>query len=80
MQRGERLYQTTYQATLNPEYIVQLAGELEKAGQFSKDLSQREKNGIIYKFMTNQLTQLKRQLDMYKTLPDCSELQGGKSQ
>ena len=80
MKRGERLYQTTYQATLNAEYIVQLARELEKAGQFSKDLSQREKNGLTYKFMTNQLTQLKRQLDVYKTLPDCSELQGGKSQ
>ena len=80
MQRGEMLYQTTYQQSLNPEFILQLARELEKAGQFSKDLSQREKNGITYKFITNQFTQLRRQLDMYKTLPDCSELQGGEGQ
>ena len=53
---------------------------MEVAGQFSKDLSQAEKNGIAYKLMTDQLTQMKRQLELYKTLPDCSELQGGKGQ
>lgn len=80
MQGYERKYQTFYQFSLMPENIVELARQLEEAGQFSKDLSQREKNGITYKFMTDQISQMKRQLEMYKTLPDCSELQGSMGQ
>ena len=74
MQRYERIYQTAYQQALNPENIVEIARQMEEAGQLSKDLSQAEKNGIAYKLMTDQLTQMKRQLEVYKTLPDCSEL------
>ena len=80
MQRGERLYQTAYQEVLKPENMVEIAKQMEDAGHLSKDLSQAEKNGIAYKLMTDQLTQMKRQLEMYKTLTDCSELQGGKGQ
>ena len=80
MQRYERLYQTAYQEVLKPENMVEIAKQMEEAGQFSKDLSQAEKNGIAYKLMTDQLTQMKRQLELYKTLPDCSGLQGGKGQ
>ena len=53
---------------------------MEEAGHLSKDLSQREKNGIAYKLMIDQLTQIKRQLEAYKSLPDCSKLQGNKGQ
>ena len=74
MQRYERIYQTAYQQVLNPENMVEIARQMEEAGQLSKDLSQAEKNGIAYKLMTDQLTQMKRQLEVYKTLPDCSEL------
>ena len=80
MKRYERLYQTAYQEVLKPENMVEIAEQMEEAGQFSKDLSQAEKNGIAYKLMTDQLTQMKRQLELYKTLPDCSGLQGGKGQ
>ena len=74
MQRYERIYQTAYQQVLNPENMVEIARQMEEAGQLSKDLSQAEKNGIAYKLMTDQLTQMKRQLEVYKTLPGCSEL------
>ena len=80
MQRGERLYQTAYQEVLKPENMVEIAKQMEEAGHLSKDLSQAEKNGIAYKLMTDQLTQMKRQLELYKTLPGCAELQGGKGQ
>ena len=80
MKRYERLYQTAYQEVLKPENIVEIAKQMEEAGHLSKDLSQAEKNGIAYKLMTDQLTQMKRQLELYKTLPDCSGLQGGKGQ
>ena len=74
MQRYERIYQTAYQQVLNPENMVEIARQMEEAGQLYKDLSQSEKNGIAYKLMTDQLTQMKRQLEVYKTLPECSEL------
>ena len=74
MQRYERIYQTAYQQVLNPENMIEIARQMEEAGQLSKDLSQAEKNGIAYKLMTDQLTQMKRQHEVYKTLPDCSEL------
>ena len=74
MQRGERLYQTAYQFALKPENTVEIAKQMEEAGHLSKDLSQTEKNGIAYKLITDQLTQMKSQLELYKTLPDCSEL------
>ena len=80
MKRYERLYQTAYQEVLKPENMVEIAKQMEEAGQFSKDLSQAEKNGIAYKLMTDQLTQMNRQLELYKTLLDCSGLQGGKGQ
>ena len=80
MQRVERLYQAYYQFALKPENMVEMAKQIEEDGQFSKDLSQAEKNGIAYKLMTDQLAQMKSQLELYKTLPDCSELQGGKGQ
>ena len=80
IQRYERIYRTAYQQVLNPENMVEIATQMEEAGQLSQDLSQAEKNGIAYKLMTDQLTQMKRQLELYKTLPDCSGLQGGKGQ
>ena len=80
MQRVERLCQTAYQEVLNPENMLLLASQMEEAGRISKDLSQAEKNGIAYKFMTDDLTQMESQLELFKTLPDCSELKGGKGQ
>ena len=80
MKRYERLYQTAYQEVLKPESMVEIAKQMEEAGQFSKDLSQAEKNGIAYKLMTDQVTQMKMQIEVYKILPDCSEFQGGKGQ
>ncbi len=80
MKRYERLYQTAYQEVLKPENMVEIAKQMEEAGQFSKDLSQAEKNGIAYKLMTYQVTQMKMQIEVYKILPDCSEFQGGKGQ
>lgn len=68
------------QKSQQPEMIVDLARQMEEVNHFSSDLSQRQKNGIAYKLMTDQITTMKRQLEVYKTLPDCSELQGGKGQ
>ena len=80
MQRYERKYQTYSQATLRPENMVEIARQMQEAGHLSNDLSQSEKNAVAYKLMTDQLSQMKRQLEVYKTLPDCSELQGNKGQ
>ena len=73
MQRHERLYRTAYQQVLNPENMVEIARQIEQAGQPSKDLSQAEKNGIAYKLITDQVTQIKMQFEVYKILPNCSE-------
>ena len=80
MQKYESLLQMAIQKSQQPEMIVDLARQMEEVHHFSSDLSQRQKNGIAYKLMTDQITQMKRQLKGYKTLPDCAELQGGKSQ
>ena len=80
MPRHERLYRTAHQQVLNPENMVEIARQMEQAGQLSKDLSQAEKNGIAYKLMTDQVTQMKMQIEVYKILPDCLEFQGGKGQ
>tara|TARA_B100001093_G_scaffold92111_1_gene84210 strand:- start:250 stop:594 length:345 start_codon:yes stop_codon:yes gene_type:complete len=80
MQKYESLLQMAIQKSQQPELIVDLARQMEEVNHFSSDLSQRQKNGIAYKLMTDQITQMKRQLEGYKTLPDCAELQGGKSQ
>ena len=80
MKRYESLLQMAIQKSQQPEMIVDLARQMEEVNHFSSDLSQRQKNGIAYKLMTDQITTMKRQLEVYKTLPDCSELQGGKGQ
>ena len=71
MQRVERLYQTAYQEVLNPENMPLLARQMEKAGRISIDLDQAEKNGIAYKFMTDELARMKSTIEAYKTYPDC---------
>ena len=80
MQRYESLLQLAIQKSQQPEMIVDLARQMEEVNHFSSDLSQRQKNGIAFKLMTDQITKMKRQLELYKTLPDCSDLQGGKGQ
>ena len=80
IQRYEKQYQMAYQEVLKPENAVSMARQMEEAGRISKDLSQAEKNGIAYKFMTDELTRIKTNIEAYKTYPDCSELQGGKGQ
>ena len=80
MQRYESLLQMAIQKSQQPEMIVDLARQMEEVNHFSSDLSQRQKNGIAFKLMTDQITKMKRQLELYKTLPDCSDLQGGKGQ
>ena len=80
MKRYESLLQMAIQKSQQPEMIVDLARQMEEVNHFSLDLSQRQKNGIVYKLMTDQITTMKRQLEVYKTLLDCSELQGGQGQ
>ena len=80
MQRYESLLQMAIQKSQQPEMIVDLARQMEEVNHFSSDLSQRQKNGIAFKLMTDQITKMKRQLELYKTMPDCSDLQGGKGQ
>ena len=80
MKRYESLLQMAIQKSQQPEMIVDLARQMEEVNHFSSDLSQRQKNGIAYKLMTDQITTMKRQLEVYKTLLDCSELQGGQGQ
>tara|TARA_B100000482_G_scaffold75580_1_gene53516 strand:- start:440 stop:784 length:345 start_codon:yes stop_codon:yes gene_type:complete len=77
IQRYEKQYQMAYQEVLKPENTVSMARQMEEAGRISRDLSQAEKNGIAYKFMTDELTRIKRDIKAFKTYPDCSELQGG---
>ena len=78
MQKYEKQYQMAYQEVQKPANTVSMARQMEEAGRISKDLSQAEKNGIAYKFMTDELTRIKRNIEVFKTYPDCSELQGGK--
>ena len=78
MKRYESLLQMAIQKSQQPEMIVELARQMEEVNHFSSGLRQRQKNGIAYKLMIDQITQMKRQLEGYKTLPDCAELQGGK--
>ena len=80
IKKYESLLQMAILKSQQPEMIVDLARQMEEVNQFSSDLSQRQKNGIAYKLMTDQITQMKRQFAMYQTLRDCSELQGGKGQ
>ena len=80
MHRVERLYQTAYQEVLNPENMPLLARQMEEAGRISKDLGQAEKNGMAYKFMTDELGRMKSTVEAYKTYPNCSIIQGGQQQ
>ena len=80
MHRVEGLYQTAYQEVLNPENMPLLARQMEKAGRISIDLDQAEKNGIAYKFMTDELARMQSTIEAYKTYPDCSTIQGGQQQ
>ena len=79
-QRYESKCQTYFQVVLRPENTVEIARQMQEAGHLSNGLSQSEKNAVAYKLMTDQLSQMKRQLEVYKNLPDCSELQGNKGQ
>ena len=65
-----------YQQVLNPENTVAIARQMEEEGYLSKDLSESEKNSVAYKLMTDQLTQMKRQIAKMKTLLDCSTVKG----
>ena len=80
MHRIERLYQTAYQEVLNHENMPLLARQMEEAGRISKDLGQAEKNGMAYKFMTDELGRMKSTVEAYKTYPNCSTIQGGQQQ
>lgn len=53
---------------------------MEEAGRISKDLGQAEKNGIAYKFMTDELGRMKSTVEAYKTYPNCSTIQGEQQQ
>ena len=57
-----------------------LARQMEEAGRISKDLGQTEKNGMAYKFMTDELGRMKSTVEAYKTYPNCSTIQGGQQQ
>ena len=80
MQKYEKQIQIAYQEVEKPVNIVSMARQMEEAGRISKDLSQAEKNGIAYKFITDELTRFKRNIEALKTYPDCSALKGGKGQ
>ena len=80
MQKHEKQYQMAYQEVQKPVNTVSMAKQMEEAGRISKDLSQAEKNGIAYKFIVDELTRFKRNIEAYKTYPDCSTLQGGQQQ
>ena len=80
MHRIERLYQTAYQEVLNHENMPLFTRQMEEAGRISKDLGQAEKNGMAYKFMTDELGRMKSTVEAYKTYPNCSTIQGGQQQ
>ena len=80
MHRIGRPYQTAYQEVLNHENMPLLARQMEEAGRISKDLGQAEKNGMAYKFMTDELGRMKSTVEAYKTYPNCSTIQGGQQQ
>ena len=78
IQKYEKQYQTAYQEVLKHENTVSIARQMEEAGKFPNDFSSKEKYDAAYKLITDQVRQMKRQLEALKTYPDCSELQGGK--
>ena len=80
IQKYEKQYQMAYQEVLKPENTVSMARQMEEAGRISKDLGQAEKNGIAYKFMTDELDRMKSTIEAYKTYPDCSTIQGRQQQ
>ena len=51
---------------------------MEKISHFPKGLSERDKNGIAYKLMTDTIAQIKNKIELFETLPECAELQRGK--
>ena len=68
------------QKSQQPEMVIDLVRQMEEIKHFPKGLSERDKNGIAYKLMTDTVVQIKSKIELYETLPDCTELQGGKAQ
>ena len=68
------------QKSQQPEMVIDLVRQMEEIKHFPKGLSERDKNGIAYKLMTDTVAQIKSKIELYETLPDCTELQGGKAQ
>lgn len=80
IQKYEKQYQMAYQEALKHENTVSMARQMEEAGEFPNDFSSKEKIDAAYKLIGDQLRQMKKSIEAYKTYPDCSELQGGKGQ
>ena len=68
------------QKSQQPEMVIDLVRQMEEISHFPKGLSERDKNGIAYKLMTDTIAQIKNKIELFETLPDCAELQGGKGQ
>ena len=68
------------QKSQQPEMVIDLVRQMEEIKHFPKGLSERDKNGIAYKLMMDTVAQIKSKIELYETLPDCAELQGGKTQ
>ena len=80
LQVVEEYLQMAIQKSQQPEMVIDLVRQMEEIKHFPKGLSERDKNGIAYKLMTDTVAQIKSKIELYETLPDCTELQGGKAQ
>jgi hypothetical protein len=75
LQLAEEYLVMAIQKSQQPEMVADLVRQMEVVNHFPKGLSERDKNGIAYKLMTDTIAQIKSKIEVYETLPDCAELQ-----
>ena len=80
LQRVEEYLQMAIHKSQQPEMILDLVRQMEEVNHFPEGLSERDKNGIAYTLMTDTIVQIKSKIEVYASLPDCAELQGGQGQ
>ena len=80
IQEAQEYLLMAIQKSQQPKMIVDLVMQMEEINHFPAGLSERDKNGIAYKLMTDTISQIESKIEVYEALPDCTELQGGKGQ
>ena len=80
MQEAQEYLLMAIQKSQQPQMVIDLVMQMEEINHFPAGLSERDKNGIAYKLMTDTISQIESKIEVYEALPDCAELQAGKGQ